>query len=56
MGKDYTVAKLERRRRVRAGQHWIPQSQIREDSEVWKEGDESEPGIPEWCAIEKELV
>jgi len=36
--------------------HWIPQSQIHDDSEVWKPEDEGELVIPEWLAIEKELV
>lgn len=36
--------------------HWIPQSQIHDDSEVWKPGDDGELVIPEWLAIEKELV
>jgi hypothetical protein len=36
--------------------YWIPQSQIHEDSEVWKAGDEGELVIPEWLAIKEEMV
>jgi hypothetical protein len=35
---------------------WIPQSQISDDSEVWKEGDEGTLVITEWLAIQKGLV
>ncbi len=35
---------------------WIPQSQIDDDSEVWKEGDEGTLIISEWIAIQKELI
>lgn len=35
---------------------WIPQSQIHDDSEVWKEGDTGELVIPMWLAEKKNLV
>lgn len=35
---------------------WVPQSQIHEDSEVWKRGDEGTLVVTEWWAIERELV
>lgn len=35
---------------------WFPQSQIHDDSEVWKEGDEGELVISEWIAKEKGLI
>jgi hypothetical protein len=35
---------------------WIPQSQIHDDSEVWKEGDEGTLVIPEWLAEAKGLA
>lgn len=35
---------------------WIPQSQIHDDSEVWKEGDEGTLVIPEWLALDKGLI
>lgn len=34
---------------------WIPKSQIDDDSEVWKEGDEGRLVVSEWIAIEKRL-
>ncbi len=34
----------------------IPQSQIDDDSEVWKPGQEGKLVISEWLAIQKELV
>lgn len=36
--------------------HWIPQSCVHEDSEVWKEGDEGTLVVPEWFAIKNGLV
>ncbi len=36
--------------------HWIPQSQIDDDSEIWKAGDEGDLVISEWIAIEKGLA
>lgn len=35
---------------------WIPKTLIHDDSEVYKEGTEGTLVIPEWLAIEKELV
>ncbi len=35
---------------------WIPQSQITDSSEVWKEGDEGTLVITEWIATQKELL
>ncbi len=32
---------------------WIPQSQVDDDSEVWKEGDEGDLVISEWIASQK---
>lgn len=32
---------------------WIPQSQITDDSEVWKEGDEGKLVVTEWFAEKK---
>lgn len=37
-------------------EHWIPQSQIHEDSEVWKKGDEGELVITMYCAKMKGLI
>lgn len=37
-------------------QVWIPQSQILDDSEVWKAADEGQLVIPMWLAEEKGLV
>ena len=32
---------------------WIPQSQIHEDSDVWKTGQEGDMLVTEWLAIQK---
>ena len=32
---------------------WVPQSQIHEDSEIWKEGDEGDLVVTEWFAEQK---
>jgi hypothetical protein len=37
-------------------QHWIPQSQISDDSEVYKKGDEGKLVITHWIAKEKGLI
>ena len=37
-------------------QHWIPQSQIQPDSEVWKRGDKGTLVISRWIAEQKELL
>lgn len=36
--------------------YWIPQKQIHDDSEVYKDGDEGELVISEWIAKEKGLL
>lgn len=41
---------------IEGKEHWIPQSQIDDDSEVWQEGDEGELIISEWFATKKGLV
>jgi hypothetical protein len=38
------------------GDVWIQQSQIHDDSEVWKKGDTGTLVITRWCAEQKELV
>jgi hypothetical protein len=35
---------------------WIPKSQIDDDSEVWKEGQDGTLVISEWIAMQKALV
>lgn len=35
---------------------WIPKSQIHDDSEVWADGDKGTLVIPEWLALDKELI
>jgi hypothetical protein len=37
-------------------QHWIPQSQVDADSEVWKEGDEGTLVVSDWIAEQKGLA
>ncbi len=37
-------------------EYWIPQSQVSEDSEVWKEGDEGDLVISSWIAKQKQLI
>jgi hypothetical protein len=37
-------------------EHWIPQSQIDDDSEVYADGHEGELVISEWLAQQKGLV
>jgi len=37
-------------------EHWIPKSQVDDDSEVWKEGDEGTLVITEWFATKEGLV
>jgi coenzyme F420-reducing hydrogenase beta subunit len=34
-------------------EHWIPQSQVDEDSEVWKQGDEGKLVITAWIAAQR---
>ena len=38
------------------GQHWVPQSQIHEDSEVWKRGDTGTLVVTQWWAEKQGLV
>lgn len=38
---------------VDGAQHWVPQSQIDDDSEVWKEGDAGKLVISAWIAQRK---
>ncbi|MDP3768801.1 MAG: hypothetical protein Q8S13_12365 [Dehalococcoidia bacterium] len=37
-------------------EHWIPQGQIDDDSDVWKRGDEGTLIISAWIAEQKGLV
>lgn len=37
-------------------QHWIPQSQVRDDSEIWKKGDKGTLVISSWIAEQRGLV
>jgi hypothetical protein len=37
-------------------QIWIPDSQICDDSEIWKEGDEGKLVISEFIALQKGLI
>ena len=37
-------------------QVWIPQSQIDDDSEIWKEGDTGTLIVSDWIAKEKKLA
>ncbi len=37
-------------------QHWVPQSQIHEDSEVWKRGDTGTLVVTQWWAEKQGLV
>ena len=34
-------------------EYWIPKSQVDDDSEVWKDGDDGELIISEWIATQK---
>lgn len=38
------------------GEFWIPQSQIDDRSECWKEGDEGELWISQWIAEQKGIA
>lgn len=35
---------------------WVPQSQVTEDSEVYRKGDEGKLVVREWWATEKGLI
>jgi hypothetical protein len=37
-------------------EYWIPQSQIEDESEVWKKGDEGTLVISEWIAEQKGIM
>jgi hypothetical protein len=37
-------------------QHWIPQSQIDDDSEVWEEGQDGDLVVSQWIAEQRGLV
>lgn len=37
-------------------EHWIPRSQIDDDSEVYEKGHEGTLVITEWLAIQKDLI
>lgn len=37
-------------------EHWIPQSQIDDDSEIWEEGQEGDLVVSQWIAEQKGLV
>lgn len=41
---------------IEGKQHWIPQSQIRPNSEVWKQGDKGTLVISRWIAEQKDLI
>jgi hypothetical protein len=41
---------------IEGEQMWIPKSQITDDSEVWKQGDEGTLVITEWLAEQKGLL
>lgn len=41
---------------IDGAQHWIPQSHIDEDSEVYSQGDEGTLVITEWIATQKGLL
>jgi hypothetical protein len=42
--------------RIDGAEHWIPKTQIHDDSEVWEEGQEGELVITEWIAKQKGLI
>ena len=42
--------------RIDDAEHWIPQSQIDDDSEVYQKGDEGKLVITRWIAEQKGLV
>lgn len=41
---------------IEGKQYWIPQSQIDDESEVWRKGDEGTLVISEWIAYEKGIA
>lgn len=42
--------------RIDDKEHWIPQSQIDDDSEIWEAGQEGEIVLSQWIAEQKGLV
>jgi hypothetical protein len=42
--------------RIDGEEHWIPQSQVSDDSEVWQEGDEGRLVVSQWIAMQKGLA
>lgn len=42
--------------RIDGEDYWIPQSQIDDDSEVWRAGDEGDLVVSEWIAVQKGLA
>lgn len=42
--------------RIDGAEHWIPQSHVHDDSEVYAEGDEGTLVISEWIAKQKGLL
>ena len=41
---------------IEGAQHWIPQSCVTDESEVWKEGQEGTLVITDWIAEQKGLA
>lgn len=42
--------------RIDGKEHWIPQGQIHDDSEVYRDGDRGKLVISEWIATQKGLL
>jgi hypothetical protein len=42
--------------RIDGKEHWIPQTQVHADSEVFSEGDEGKLVVTQWIAEQKGLV
>lgn len=42
--------------RIDGHEHWIPQGQIDDDSEVYQAGDEGDLVVSEWIATQKGLL
>ncbi len=41
---------------INGAQHWVPQGQIHENSEVWKTGDTGTLVVSQWWAEQRGLV
>ena len=54
--KDSGKALLVEAPTLRDEGHWIPQSCVHEDSEIWKEGEVGTIGIVEWWAEKEGLL